>query len=239
LPTESVTDGRRHAVRVAGFFLDWITRAPVRDTQSGFRVYPASLLARRPGRHGGFVFESEVLVRATAQGHELVEVPVRALASAGRRSRFRPGRDGLAVTAYLVGRAVAAWGAEADAVARALVRPFTNERRRRRHRELLEHTAGTMAMGPLAWASAVGVFAANRTADTWRGWWQDARAERIRLVALASVAAPVLLAAALAYPLLRRLGVDLVSPLVERVYSQDRLARTFTPRAAAALAREA
>ncbi len=38
--------GRLAALRVAGFFIDWLTRRAGADTQSGFRVYPARLLVR-------------------------------------------------------------------------------------------------------------------------------------------------------------------------------------------------
>src|SRR6266481_4105558 len=37
---------RLHALRVAGFFINWLTGQHVADTQSGFRVYPRELLER-------------------------------------------------------------------------------------------------------------------------------------------------------------------------------------------------
>lgn len=232
----AISPGRLNAVLVASFFIDWLAGSAVRDTQSGFRVYPASLLARGAARRGGFVLESELLLCAAAEGRPLVEVPVRARALAGRPSRFRPGRDGMAVGGYLAARALGAWLREGGAVLRALVRPFSPERRRRRHRELLEVTAGAAAAGPAAWATAVGCFAAQRTADTWRRWWQDPRAVRLRVVGLASAATPLLLGALLLQPAARPLGLDLVGPLVRRAFRQDRLARTFAPAAGPAAA---
>ncbi|HET7876742.1 MAG TPA: glycosyltransferase family 2 protein, partial [Methylomirabilota bacterium] len=71
--------GRLAALRVAGFFINWLTGAPVADTQSGFRVYPAGLIGAAPPRHGGFVLETEMLLRAAAAGRRIVEVPVRAI----------------------------------------------------------------------------------------------------------------------------------------------------------------
>src|SRR3989338_4355469 len=70
--------GRLCAMRVAGFFIDWLTGCPLTDTQSGFRVYPVRLLETIAPRGGGFVLESEVLIRAAAGGWRLVETPVTA-----------------------------------------------------------------------------------------------------------------------------------------------------------------
>ncbi len=96
-----IPPGRLCAVRVAGFFIDWLIGQPLADTQSGFRVYPAPLLRTLvPGR-GGFVFESEVLIRAAADGWRVHEAQVSARHFAERRSRFRPVRDGVAVGALL------------------------------------------------------------------------------------------------------------------------------------------
>ena len=40
-PGRVMPAGRLAALRVAGFFIDWLGGVPVADTQSGFRVYPA------------------------------------------------------------------------------------------------------------------------------------------------------------------------------------------------------
>ena len=51
-PVKVMPAGRLAALRVAGFFIDWLGGVPVADTQSGFRVYPAGLLAAATPRHG-------------------------------------------------------------------------------------------------------------------------------------------------------------------------------------------
>jgi hypothetical protein len=58
-------------------------------------------------------------------------------------------------------------------------------------------------------------------------WWNDPRARVMRRAALASAVLPALaLVAAVQFAFaLRRLGVDLVAPLVRSAYSQERLAR--------------
>ena len=222
---------RLAAMRVAGFFIDWLIGRPLRDTQSGFRVYPARVLAEVEPRHGGFVFETEVLVRAAAAGIPIVATPVTARHFPERRSRFRPGRDGVAVGAYLAAEGAVRWVRDAGTVAAVLARTFSRQRMRVRHGELATFSApyrdnfgGFML--------SVAAFAVHRTAETWRGWWRDPRARRIRLAAAASALTPALLALALLRGPLRAVGADPVAALVQRFYSQERLAETFVGEAA-------
>src|SRR3989442_264861 len=120
---------RLHALRVASFFINWLTGQHIADTQSGFRVYPRELLERVSPRGGGFVFETEVLVRAAAAGYAIREVSISSPRPASRPSRFRPLRDGVAVTGYLAVQGLRRWASDAGLVARALARPFTAGRR--------------------------------------------------------------------------------------------------------------
>ena len=77
--------------------MTWIAGTALPDTQSGFRVYPASLLRRVKITHGkvrSFVFESEILIEATRAGHRSLAVPIEALYRPGARpSYFLPVRD--------------------------------------------------------------------------------------------------------------------------------------------------
>jgi hypothetical protein len=101
--------GRLNAVRVAGFFVNWVTGLHVEDTQSGFRLYPLSLVRELPTRRGGFVFETEVLVAAARRGLTVREVPVGAFPRTAQRSRFRPVVDGVLIGAYLARRGMGRW----------------------------------------------------------------------------------------------------------------------------------
>jgi len=82
------------ANRVADFWVSWAAGYSFADSQSGFRVYPASLLSRVKIKHGkvrSFVFESEILIEATRSGHRSLAVPIEALRRPGARpSYFRP-----------------------------------------------------------------------------------------------------------------------------------------------------
>jgi hypothetical protein len=218
--------GRLNAMRVAGFFIDWLTGYALRDTQSGFRVYPLPLLAAARGRRGGFVFETEMLLRATALGLRLVETPITAVYHANRRSHFRPLRDGVAVTAFLVAKGAGRWARDCVMVLAAFVRPFLAERRIARHRDLVATTSG-MRHNPGAFGLSVVAFALARTVDTWERWWHDPRALQIREAGLATLALPVLLGLALAQGVVGHAGRDVLSPFVRRVYAQDRLARAL------------
>ena len=214
---------RLNAMRVAGFFINALTRAPLLDTQSGFRVYPAALLRDLGAMRGGFVLETEVLVRASARGWPLRDVGIRAQPTSGRRSHFRPLADGVAVGRYLAAEVLLTLAREGVALARAVPRPFLGERRRARHRDLAAAVAPFRG-NPAQFTAAVGVFALCRATLASRAWWQNRERQRVALLATGAAAAPILLALALSRRPLARLGVDAVTPFVARVYSQDRVA---------------
>ena len=223
---------RLNALRVAGFFINWLTGRAVADTQSGFRVYPRRLLEAVTPRRGGFVLESEMLVRAAAAGFGIREVPVTPGLGAGRPSHFRPLRDGTAVATYLIAHGIRRWVRDAGIVLAALVRPFTPARFSQRHREM-HRFATPYRYNHGAYAMAIGAFVLDRIAQSWRGWWRDPRACVMRCAALATVCLPVLAAAAAAQGALglgRRGGLGLVSPLVRRIFSQERLAASLRRR---------
>jgi flavin-dependent dehydrogenase/glycosyltransferase involved in cell wall biosynthesis len=225
----SMEPGRLAAVRVAGFFINWLTGQPVADTQSGFRVYPRAVLEAVKPQRGGFVLESEMLVRGAAADFAAREVPVNAGLGAGRPSRFRPLRDGAAVTAYLVTRGIGRWASDALNVLAALLRPFTPARFVVRHREM-HRFAAPYRYNYGAYGLAIGAFVLDRIGQTWRGWWMDPRARVMRRAALATAALPLLAVTAAAQ---RALGSvfdrapDLVSGIVRWAYSQERLAASL------------
>lgn len=94
---ETSPRARRMANRVGDFFIGWAAGQPLDDSQSGFRVYPASLLRRLDVKHGptrGFVFESEALIAAGRLGVRCRSVAIAAVYPRGARaSHFRPVAD--------------------------------------------------------------------------------------------------------------------------------------------------
>lgn len=220
----AVPAGRRNAHCVAGFFINWLTGTMIRDTQSGFRVYPAELFRDVPLRHGGFVLETEILVTAARAGCPIKEVQVTAIYPQGRRSRFHPLRDGCAVGAYLTGQVLARLVAEARKGARRIGRPFTPAVARRRHADLARETLPYRAT-PAQWGLAAGGFVLKRMATALHAWWTDARTVELRLVGAATAAFPMLVLLTLLHPVTSRCRVDPLTPFIRRFYSQDRLAR--------------
>jgi 2-polyprenyl-6-methoxyphenol hydroxylase-like FAD-dependent oxidoreductase len=218
--------GRLAALRVAGFFINWLTGVAVADTQSGFRVYPAPLLSTVMTRHGGFVLESEMLLRAADHGFGIVEVPIAPLHFEDRRSRFRPARDGIAVGAFLAGGIARRWARELTDIALYLVGIFSPSRLRARHREMYQF-AEPQRSNPPGWALAVGTFIADRAIRSVEAGWRSSHARGLRMAAVATGATPLMLALALSRSALAALGLDWLTPAVRRLYPQDALARTL------------
>lgn len=88
---------RYYANQFARFWISWAAGYPIADTQSGFRVYPAALLARLARRamsRKRFVLESEILIAAGRCGVRSVAVQVPGIyPTQARPSHFRPVRD--------------------------------------------------------------------------------------------------------------------------------------------------
>lgn len=85
---------RYRANRFACFWISWAAGHPIADSQSGFRVYPAPVMALALDgsvRGSRFTFESEILIEAADHGHLTlaVAIPGRYPQNA-RRSHFRP-----------------------------------------------------------------------------------------------------------------------------------------------------
>ncbi len=225
-PAKVMPAGRLAALRVAGFFIDWLGGVPVADTQSGFRVYPARVLTAVTPRHGGFVLESEMLLRAAGLGCRILEIPITPIHFEDRRSRFRPGRDGLAVGGFLAGRIVTRWAREAAAGALYVIGIFSSARLRARHREMYAFAAPHRS-NPPGWALAVGTFIADRAIRTVEDGWRSPHARGLRLAALATAATPLMLALGLSRSALAAVGIDWLSPAVRWLYRQEELGATL------------
>ena len=94
---EQVPRARRFGHRMADFWIAWAAGYPLRDTQSGFRLYPADLLRRIKLPHSraySFVFESEILIEAARLGYFAQAVPIQAIyPPQARTSHYRPWAD--------------------------------------------------------------------------------------------------------------------------------------------------
>lgn len=99
---------RYGANRVADFWIGWAAGAPIEDSQSGFRLYPAALLLAMDvpcERSRSFVFESEMLIEAAGRGVAIQNVPVTVMPRSGPRpSHFRPLLDIARITRMVAGK---------------------------------------------------------------------------------------------------------------------------------------
>jgi hypothetical protein len=211
---------RAHALRIASFFLSWATGATTVDTQSGFRVYPLATYDVIAPRRGGFVWETEILVRAAAHGIDVVEVPVSVIARATRRSRFRPLGDGGAIAVYLARPVLARWCVELGAAGRELGAVFTREGRRPRH------AAIAAALGEVSvtlWGPTMMRVWGSMAAECLAAWWAHPRRKRATTAAAATLAAPPILGLLVAQSVYAGRGRDVAGALVRRLYDSARL----------------
>jgi glycosyltransferase involved in cell wall biosynthesis len=99
---------RYYANQFARFWISWAAGYPIADTQTGFRIYPATLfqqVSRRDVAWNGFVFESEILIAAGQRGIGSVAVSIPGLyPKEARPSHFRPVKDIMRIVLMVAGR---------------------------------------------------------------------------------------------------------------------------------------
>ena len=88
---------RRWANQLANWGIYVATKRRIPDTQSGFRLYPISLLRSleaKSHRFKGFVFESEGIIEAVQLRFDIRSIPIAAVYGGElRKSHFHPARD--------------------------------------------------------------------------------------------------------------------------------------------------
>jgi hypothetical protein len=210
---------RRNAMRVASFFANWTSGLAVRDSQSGFRVYPVGLFDEVRTRRGGFVFETEILLAAAACGWAVEEIAVAAIPRGGERSRFRPVRDGVAIGGFLAGRVLAQWTREARTIAGELLAVFEADRLATRHTAILE-AAAPYADSPARWSAAFGAAAVRRAGLRLGSIWRGARERGLGAAATATLAAPLTLPLMLLQTVAGDRLPDIITPLVDALYGE-------------------
>lgn len=106
--TDSAPRARRNANRVADFFLSWVTGVSLRDTQSGFRLYPAAALDTLCDAQGeNFVYESEALMRLVESGYRVRYIQIPAIyKDLSRSSHYRPVIDTTCITIRVASRLI-------------------------------------------------------------------------------------------------------------------------------------
>jgi hypothetical protein len=208
---------RRNAIRMANFFANWTSGLTVRDSQSGFRVYPLALFDEVRTRRGGFVFETEILLAAADGGWSVEEVDVAAIPRVGERSRFRPIRDGAAIGSFLAGRVLRRWVREARIIGGEMLSVFEPERLANRHAAILA-AAAPYADSPARWSAAFGAAAMRRAGLRLGAIWRGSRERGTGAAVAATLATPVALPLLLAQAVAGDRLPDVLTPLVDIVY---------------------
>jgi glycosyltransferase involved in cell wall biosynthesis len=100
---------RRNANRFSAWCISKAAGVPVADSQSGFRLYSASLLRALQLHTDGFDMESEVIVRAGRRGMRIVSIPIDlGFVDGIATSHYKPLKDTLRI-AWTVARARLVW----------------------------------------------------------------------------------------------------------------------------------
>ncbi len=92
---------RRWTNRLMSLMISWLCRQRIPDTQCGFRLIRRAVLETVALTSGNFQIETEVLVKASRAGFQIVSVPVQTIYS-GEKSRIRPVVDTCRFVAYFV-----------------------------------------------------------------------------------------------------------------------------------------
>lgn len=105
LNTEHAPALRRNANRIADFFLSWAAGQRIVDSQSGYRLYPNSLVKHclsTLNNKPHFVFESEVLIDGARTNLDIINVPIAShYPENARKSHYRPIVDTSRITAMI------------------------------------------------------------------------------------------------------------------------------------------
>jgi len=105
---ERMPRSRRFGNWQADFWIAWAAGYPIRDTQCGYRLYPAALLERlalQDGRRDSFVFESEVLIEAARYGCYARAISIDTIYGRGlRESHYRATSDTALIIRMVAGR---------------------------------------------------------------------------------------------------------------------------------------
>ncbi len=123
----SIPAKRYYANRIANFWLAWAAGYPISDSQSGFRIYPNQLfddLKISISKRSSFVFESEILIKASQRGIQCTAVAIPAVyARNARPSHFRGVRDITLIT-LMIARSLITRGFYPQGLYRSCIKPL-------------------------------------------------------------------------------------------------------------------
>jgi glycosyltransferase involved in cell wall biosynthesis len=104
---------RRNSMTVARFFVSLAANQFIEESQCGFRLYPLAAVEAMGLLKGGYVTETELLMKAGDAGRRVVTLPIEAHYPPGQRSHFRAVPDVAAIARYVISYLMVKWGIEA------------------------------------------------------------------------------------------------------------------------------
>ena len=123
----AIPSKRYYANRIANFWIAWAAGYSISDTQSGFRVYPSKLFINldiSTSKRDSFVFESEIIIKASQRGIRCSPIPIPAIyAENSRPSHFRGVRDITFIT-LMVGSSLISRGMYPQGLYRSCIKPL-------------------------------------------------------------------------------------------------------------------
>ncbi len=123
---------RFYANKFANFWISWAAGYPIKDSQAGFRLYPAVLLKKINLKHdksNSFVFESEVLIEAAQLGFRALPITIPVIYPIDARpSHFSPVLDILRIT-RMVAWQLASRGFFLQGLYRSFIKPRVFKKR--------------------------------------------------------------------------------------------------------------
>ncbi|MFK5913390.1 MAG: glycosyltransferase family 2 protein [Woeseiaceae bacterium] len=120
---------RYYANKIANFWIAWAAAYPIQDSQSGFRLYPLQLFSdlNISTKHG-FVFESEILIKAAQKNIYSHPVKIPAVYKKNARpSHFRGVADITLIT-LMVGKSLFSRGMYPKGLYRSFINPINVEK---------------------------------------------------------------------------------------------------------------
>jgi len=120
---------RYYANKFANFWIAWAAGYPIQDSQSGFRLYPKSLFGNLIiSTEHGFVFESEILIKAAQKNIYSHPVKIPAVYKKNARpSHFRGVADITLIT-LMVGKSLISRGMYPKGLYRSFISPLDVEK---------------------------------------------------------------------------------------------------------------
>ncbi len=101
---------RRFANAFADFWVSWASGYRIRDSQSGFRLYPAALIKQieiDTSAERSFVFESEILIDAAGLGILSISIPIDTIYhEEARHSHYKPTSDTTMIVKMIAGKLI-------------------------------------------------------------------------------------------------------------------------------------